>query len=99
MVATNWKYIGKGRWVVVVPESNACPVCEESGYREVELPIFADGNYSDTERKVERCNCNPEPTDADFLRDHPWHDDRPAYPGESPYPEFDCPVVDYDHAA
>lgn len=66
MTATKWKYLGPGRWVVDVPGSNACPVCSGSGYRSVELSIFADGNYSDAERLEERCRCNPEPTDDEF---------------------------------
>lgn len=95
MTATKWQYLGPGRWVVDVPGSNACPVCSGSGYRSVELPIFADGNYSDAERLEERCRCNPAPTDADAPD---WRDDRPAYPAETPYPDFECPVIDYDPA-
>lgn len=43
-----------------------------------------------------RCRCNPAPTDDDYLRSHPWHDDRAGYPGETEYPEHTVPVVDYD---
>lgn len=42
-----------------------CPVCGDSGYRRVEVPVFADGGYSDVEQIEERCACNPEPTDED----------------------------------
>lgn len=33
---------------------------------------------------------------TDYLRSHPWHDDRAGYPGETEYPEHAVPVVDYD---
>lgn len=73
-----------------------CSLCHHSGYLTSELPVFAGGNYADVEQIEVRCNCNPEPTDTDYLAAHPWHDDRPGRSVPARYPEFDVPVVDFD---
>lgn len=75
----------------------SCDICGNTGYRRVEVPVFADGGYGDVEQIEARCACNPEPTDEDYLSLHPWHDTRAGYPGETPYPaDLVLPVIDYD---
>lgn len=73
-----------------------CTSCNGTGRIVVEIPVFADGGYSDVDQIEADCRCNPPATDDDYLRSHPWHDDRAGYPGETEYPEHAVPVVDYD---
>lgn len=49
-----------------------CPVCQETGYRFVAVPVFADGGYTDVDYFYLPCACNPAPTDADAAN---WLDD------------------------
>jgi hypothetical protein len=43
-----------------------CDLCNHTGYRTAEVPVFRDGGYSDVEQIADRCACNPEPTDEDY---------------------------------
>lgn len=43
----------------------SCNLCNHTGYLVVEVPVFADGGYSDVDQIEGRCRCNPEPTDED----------------------------------
>jgi hypothetical protein len=42
-----------------------CPDCNHTGHIAVEVPVFADGNYSDVRHLTAPCRCNPDPTDED----------------------------------
>ena len=53
-----------------------CPVCGGSGSIVVEVPVFADGGYSDADQVTGPCNCNPDPTDDDLPEW--WDDDLPV---------------------
>lgn len=77
-----------------------CDLCNHTGYRTVEVPVFCDGGWSDVEQATDRCCCNAAPTDEDYLAAHPWHDDRAGWPGETEYPADPVlPVVDFDRRA
>ncbi len=68
-----------------------CDICQGEGY------VMQDIGTATTPDWVQvPCRCNRPPTDEDYLALHPWHDTRAGYPGETPYPEFPVPVVDYD---
>lgn len=47
-----------------------CDLCANTGYIVVEVPVFADGGYSDVDRIERPCRCNPAPTDADYDDSH-----------------------------
>ena len=58
-----------------------CDLCQGTGYITVEVPVFADGGYSDVDQFETNCRCNPAPTDEEAAA---WED------------VHDLPVVDYD---
>jgi hypothetical protein len=45
-----------------------CEICKGTGYIVVEVPVFADGGYSDVDQLIVNCHCNPAPTDDDYER-------------------------------
>ena len=47
-----------------------CNTCRGTGYIVVEVPVFADGGYSDVDQVTAPCKCNPDPTEDDFIRTH-----------------------------
>lgn len=49
-----------------------CSCCQGTGYIVVEVPVFADGGYSDVDQIEAPCHCNPDPTDQDRPS---WFDD------------------------
>lgn len=42
-----------------------CELCAGTGVIVVEVPVFADGGYSDVDQIESACRCNPDPTDED----------------------------------
>lgn len=92
-----------------------CSLCDHSGYRTVEVPVFADGGYSDVNRIEALCACNPDPTDADWTDQWAGWDapaNAPATelppPDDADLPDWqdvpelmaqDYPGIDYDRAA
>lgn len=60
-----------------------CPVCRGTGYVTETVSVVHDGGYLPN-YIVMACDCNPAPTDEDWLND------------QSPCPPFDVPGVDYD---
>ena len=43
-----------------------CDICNNTGHIVVEVPVFADGGYSDVDQVTAPCRCNPDPTDFDY---------------------------------
>jgi hypothetical protein len=62
-----------------------CDLCNHTGYRTAEVPVFRDGGYSDVAQITDRCACNPDPSDDDLPE---WWDcDLPGI-------DFDVPFCD-----
>ncbi len=66
----------------------SCNLCNHTGYLVIEIPVFADGGYSDVQQVEGRCRCNPEPTDEDAPE--VWYEHASWFPAdEDDLPEYD----------
>lgn len=65
-----------GESVAGVVVLTMCPDCNGTGWIKIQIPVFADGNWSDVEIGDERCNCNPDPIEPEIVDGviPDWHD-------------------------